>query len=117
MRWVDGRQNPQSKIIAAAEQLLPTPLTLKNLFDTDFQNYYRVAGGFTILSTGHTHHYDIPFSLLIDLKAHSIFVAAFIPDDINIQIPYELSILVAQHHQTFIDKISHQLAVGNQVAW
>jgi hypothetical protein len=93
---------------------LPTPLTLRNLFDTDFPGYYRLDGSFKNHGTNHPD-YILPVCLLVDLNARSMFLATYIPDNIDTRIPYGLSILVATHYKTFIQELTSTFKIGSRI--
>jgi hypothetical protein len=109
----NGQSQPTQ---SATPAYLPTPLTLRDLYDTDFEHYeYRTDGSFTFTSLDKTRSYNLQISLLIDFGAKSMFIAAFIPNDIDPQTALYLGVALAQRHQHIAEELNHQTSFAVRI--
>jgi hypothetical protein len=65
------------------KKFFPQPLSLRNLFDTDFKDYFGFGSEVTIPSPNGNGTLAIPVRLLMDFNTRSQFLAYFIPMSID----------------------------------
>jgi hypothetical protein len=109
LRWIDGRQPPyqpstpapQAASTISAKHYYSIPLTLRNLFDTDFP-YFSVNGDLIIngKKTGAIYH------VLFNLHENSEFLAIFIPLQTEPN-TFTLCRVVAAQYQQILE-VAHQ---------
>jgi hypothetical protein len=107
---------PTPKATSSTTKYYHNPLTLRDLYDSDFADrYYTLATSFDSRSVDRTHIYPIAVKLLVDLAAGASFLEVFVPFNINSEIPYDLCMLVAKHHQGILSDLNHRASIGTRL--
>jgi hypothetical protein len=111
------RTNTKQRVVNAATKVpastalefYPTPLTLRELFDTDF-DVFSVTTDNTLTSGSNAHH-SLHFSTrtFFDFNSNSIFIAVYIPFNSN---AYMTSSILAHKVQHLLDLVEQQIQVG-----
>lgn len=107
LHWLDGRQYPNGE-----SPTLPTPLSFKQVFDTDFSALWSFPSTYEFISQKHGTELRTYIRLLADFDGKSAFVAFFIPHNANQLSVYTTALLLSGSQGIIEQYVKNQYKVG-----
>ena len=94
------------------KKVLPTPLTLRNLFDTDFSDRWSSPVDYSLVRERDNTTFPMPVRLLLDFDGKAAFLAIFISHTADPQESFKQGVLMSATYNVIVGRAKAVYQVG-----